>query len=177
MMYCFIDVETTGLDPEKNGLIEVSFGLKTELISNSFDKILTLRVNPEGYEVEDRALEVNGFTREEIVTFPKAEEHKEALESFFGSCLGVVPVGHNVKFDLAFIEKQLFKSFWPFHFYSVDTMSLAVLLLSIKKEPFPIRLDSLRKYYGLPTEGAHRSYKDICDTASILNRLVEEFKK
>ncbi len=70
MKHLFLDLETTGLDPHKNGVIHlagtVENRVRRDVIVEKFD--ITCNVYPDDV-IEDEALERNGRTRKEIASF------------------------------------------------------------------------------------------------------------
>lgn len=64
MKRCYIDVETTGTNPAKHGIIQLAGKIVIDGVEkNSFD----FKMKPfPGQEVEEEALKVTGTTREMI---------------------------------------------------------------------------------------------------------------
>ena len=113
------DVETTGLNPEKHAVITISGAIIINgVIKNWFDfKCRPLDTD----EIDDYALEVNGYTKEEIMTW---EHPKETLGKLFEMLEGYVkprenknnirnrfnPMGYNVPFDINMLSEMVKKS-------------------------------------------------------------------
>ena len=95
-----IDTETTGLSPKENSLLSIG---AVDLATGDTFKV-DCRVQ-DGRLVNDKALEVNGFTKEEIYdkSKPTAEEAVEALENFIKEHSAKVLIGYNFSFDLSFL--------------------------------------------------------------------------
>jgi DNA polymerase-3 subunit epsilon len=65
MNLCFIDVETTGTDPVKNGIIQISGQL---IVDEKLGEPFDFKVRPyPGDIIEDAALSVSGAKREQLV--------------------------------------------------------------------------------------------------------------
>lgn len=136
MTICFIDTETCGLDPYKNQVLtaamkivqpgkpdttkEISFGLLQSTVIN------------------DKALEVNGITREEIKKFPSAQDTYKELINFLQQFVNpydrtdkMIFAGYNARFDYdmmrAMFERLGDKYFgsW-FWFPPLDIMNTAM---------------------------------------------------
>lgn len=104
----WLDVETTGLNPEKNGIVSLACIADfdgQEVAKTSF------YMNPVGREIEDGALKVNGFTREQIANYPHWNEIKGDflawLVQTFTRAYIPMPVGgfNHVSFDCRFIRE------------------------------------------------------------------------
>lgn len=132
-----IDVETAGIDPQKNALLEICVVLLTmdeqgnlQRAESHFEHVLPFS----GAELDQKSLEFNGIDPFQPLRF--AVEEKIALERLFkpiftalkkSRCQRAVLVGHNAWFDLLFVKEAIkrtgVKS--PFHaFTCFDTATL-----------------------------------------------------
>lgn len=95
-----IDTETTGLDPKTNSLL--SIGAVDLATGDTFKMDCRLQ---EGRQINAKALEVNGFTLEEIndKSKPTAEEAVSKLEEFIKNHNAEVLFGYNFAFDISFL--------------------------------------------------------------------------
>ena len=94
-----IDIETTGLDPQKDTIIEIGAvrfnGQRVE------DEWSTL-INPNRH-IPEAITQLTGIDDAMVRNAPRLQEVLEELETFAGD----MPVlGQNVRFDLAFLQKQ-----------------------------------------------------------------------
>lgn len=110
MNLLIIDLETSGLDAETNGIISIAAKLY-----DSDRKLLTsynANCNPEGSEIDLGALKVNRFSIANIESF---RSEKDIIKTFCDWLLGLkvqgelVLGGHNPHFDLGFIKSKLRK--------------------------------------------------------------------
>ncbi|MDF1758186.1 MAG: ribonuclease T [Legionellaceae bacterium] len=136
-----IDVETSGVNPEKNALLEIA----AVLVSMDKDGYFTPgecvfeHVLPfEGAELDPKSLEFNKIDPYQPLRYARDEKH--ALEKIFAkitlslrknNCQRAVLVGHNAWFDLLFLNSAIkrtgIKS--PFHaFTCFDTATLSGLV-------------------------------------------------
>lgn len=181
-MYCIFDTETGGLDPEKHALLTVAFVMKPDLDKDYVACVQEFRMNPGEYEVTDGALKVNGYTREEIATWPDREETAESIKRFledWGRMGAFIPAGHNLIFDKGFLLQVI-----PEHFYNTyfnhrfqDSM-IVTNFLNLARPGFSSgsSLQALREKFGIEEEGAHEATKDALDTAEVMRRLIQELK-
>ncbi len=149
--YVVFDLETTGLSPGKDEIIEIS-GIKVQ-DGKAMAEYSTL-VHP-GCPIPCEATNINGITDEMVQDAPKL---KEALENFLTFAGNAVLVGHNIhSFDMKFLQagagRELNRTLSNDY---VDTLYLARTLLPLTR----FRLTDVASYFHLETEGAHRALND-----------------
>ena len=103
----FFDTETTGLDPEKDQIIELAAALVTENgIELKIDAFCKL---PEGEKIPEKIVELTHITDDMLAD--KGIDYREACRIFCNmlhSDSEVLLVAHNIQFDLLFIL-EMFK--------------------------------------------------------------------
>ena len=98
--YVLFDLETTGLSPDTDAIIEIS-ALKV-IGGEVADEFSTL-INP-CMHIPYKASSVNGITDDMVQDSPKIDEALRAFTAFIGDS---ILVGHNIKnFDLRFIQRD-----------------------------------------------------------------------
>ena len=180
---CFIDIETTGTDPKKNGLVQLAGIIVIDGVEvDTFD----FRLAPfEADIIEDGALSVNGIKREDLAGFsPPREVYREFCDLLgqhvdkFNKLDKSFFVGYNARFDADFIrawfEKcgDVYFGSW-FWFPPIDVMNLALVSLMDKRATMPnFKLATVAKDLGLEPEGAlHDALTDIRLTQQLFNKL------
>ncbi len=161
-----VDVETSGMDPEKSSILSIG----AVDFSNPENQFYAECYMWEGAEIEEGdgknlkcALEVNGFSREEVHDKTKNSE-KQLLEKFFtwiDSCEEQTFGGQNPFFDNKFIAaaaKRGNLSWWLWD-RLIDLHTLGYthylkrgLTPPLRNKKTSIRLDSILVYVGLPEE-------------------------
>jgi len=141
-----LDIETTGLSPDKHCM--VSLGAVDNITGDEFYQ--ECRIYPES-EVDDFALGVNGFTREQITDSTKPWPH-EVLAAFIEWSVGREPLlgGQQVgSFDILFLKALMprIAAKWPFTHRSVDLHSIAYAQLGKS-----LSLDGILMAVGLQAE-------------------------
>ena|SRR3990167_2860358 len=137
-----IDVETAGVNPLKDALLEIAAVLVKYNDEGILipDETFSTHVMPfEGANIDEKALEINKIDIHHPFRFAVSE--KEALQHLFQfaekelkntGCRRAVLVGHNAHFDLNFIvaaTKRCHFQHSPFHaFTCFDTATLAGLM-------------------------------------------------
>lgn len=156
-IYVALDLETTGLDPAKEEIIEVGavrFDGEREL-----DSFATL-INP-GRSIPPHITELTGISDRDVLTAPAFAAVRERLGKFVGDA---VLVGHNVRFDLGFLHRQGCLRRHPY----IDTLELATILMP--HEP-RYGLARLAERLGIEPGTAHRGLDDARTTMQLLHAL------
>ena len=157
-----VDVETTGRDPKVADLIEIgAVRVRGGKVVDSFSTF----VNP-GRTIF--GAQMHGITDAEVAGAPVAREAAEKLLAFVA---GAPVVGHNVGFDLGFLDAALGE---PGKFIAggyFDTLVIA-------REGYPdlesYKLGDIARFLGISVETAHRGLADAETTAGILLRFAED---
>ena len=117
--YTVIDIETTGLDPRFDEIIELgAIRVRNGVESDCFEQL----VKPER-PIDDFITELTGITNEMLATAPDIET---VLPDFLQFINDDIVVGHNVNFDINFIyDTSLYYLKKPFTNSFVDVMRLS----------------------------------------------------
>jgi DNA polymerase-3 subunit epsilon len=163
--FAVIDLETTGMAPGQSRIIEV--GAAKFQGGECLGTFQTL-VNP-GCEVPLFITMLTGITEAVLVPAPPIEEVLPALLEFLGDA---VLVGHNLRFDTAFVDAALVATGRRrLHQPRVDTLALARRLMG---DDVPNRrLATLARFFRTDTEPTHRALDDVLATAAVLHGLLE----
>jgi len=162
----WVDTETTGLNPSEHEVIEVAIVTETVHADGSGSIVggWSAKIAPERIEAADaRALEVNGYTPEKWKDARPFNEIADELAKLLAS--GSIICGHNVGFDVGFIEAAFTrigrKVRIPYH--RLDTVTMAYAAWNATGTGPGLSLDKLRKHLAMPTEGSHSALKDAED--------------
>lgn len=153
--YVVIDLETTGLDPRFDEIIEIA-GIKYsgEQEVGRFQSL----VNP-GFSIDAFITELTGISNEMLATAPFLSSVLPAFLDFVGQN---VVVGHNVNFDINFIyDNAQNLSLDAFSNDFVDTMRLSRRLY---KDMENHKLSTLVSYLGVAEIVEHRALSDCTNT-------------
>lgn len=150
--YVVFDLETTGLSPVSDAIVEISgIKVKAGVVTGNFSTL----VNP-GRSIPYGAIAVHGITDDMVKDAPCIAQ---ALGDFLKFAGDMVLVGHNIHtFDMKFLyeasEKELNKTVANDY---IDTLYLARRCLPQLAHH---RLVDLAAHFHFPTEGAHRALND-----------------
>lgn len=155
-----IDLETTGLDPQRDAVIEIgAVRFRGERVEDSF----TTLVNP-GRPLPPFITQLTGITDDMLGAAPRLTEVLGDVHAFVGQD----PVlGHNVGFDLAFLRRRGLLAYNE----TLDTFDLASVLLPSAGR---YRLSALAGALGVPLRAQHRALDDAQTTRAVYLRLLEK---
>lgn len=163
--YVCIDIETTGLDPTQDKIIEIA---AIKVVDNQVVDSYSSLINP-NIIVNDFIVELTGITNQELANAPTIEQILPEFINFVGDN---IVVGHNVHFDINFIYDNSMKFLGkPFSNDFIDTLRLSRKLLpSIKSH----RLHLLTEYFNINVNEFHRALSDVYTTVKIFNELEKQ---
>lgn len=159
----FVDLETTGLDVDCHGIIEIGCIFETDGKREAED--FQALANPGEVEYSAGAAEVHKISREAIAAAPALYE---VLQQFDRRCAdGAIVSGWNTKFDEAFLYKayQRYGMTWRFDYHIFDVWSLYKRLQLLGKLPADLHLGlgTVARHYNIVRDGedAHRALTDV----------------
>ena len=162
--YVCIDLETTGLNPKLDKIIEIG---AVKVINGEITETFETFVNP-GRKLEQRIMELTGIRDEQLTDAPYIDEVLPDLLDF----LGDLPLlGHSILFDYSFLKKAAVDRKLTFERQGVDTLKIARRFLTQLEHR---SLDYLCEYYQIP-HNAHRALADARATVQLFGKLVDAF--
>ena len=179
----YIDVETTGTDSSRHGIIQVGAIFK---ISGTVVDEFDLKCAPhQGADIEDQALQVTGTTRGELPHRMNSFDAFLAFRQFLNRHIEpydredkCYPAGYNVHFDLDFIQN------W-FRLHG-DKYGIGSYVNWKRLDPLPVlfmkdfagslslpdyKLETVCRHFGIEVE-AHNALSDIRATRKLLAKLL-----
>ena len=162
--FCVVDLETTGSSKE-DGITEVgAIKVRGGQCLGTFHTL----VNP-GRLVPPEITVLTGITEAMVRPAPRIDA---VLPAWLEFSEGTVIVGHNVRFDLGFLNGALERHGWDRHRNpAVDTCALARRL--VRDEVPNCRLGTLASRFRLDHQPSHRALDDALATCDLLHLLLE----
>lgn len=191
MKFLFLDTETTGINPDINGLVEIAaeYHVDGKKVSQWNSKMFAKQQSP---IVNLQALKVNKHSIKGLHSLP---DEAVALAEFCEWVLGLdtkdlIIVGHNIQFDINFIKAALKKyGVEGFELISstktIDTVGLARVLMYAGKldlgavtSVHGANVGNLARALGvdLSNRTLHTATDDIAVTAEIYYKMVALIK-
>ena len=161
--YCVIDIETTGLNPGWDKIIEISaLKVRNNIITDKFTSL----INP-SIEISPFITQLTGITNEMLLTAPPL---KEILPNFISFINDDVVLGHNITFDLYFLSTEslqlLGKNF------TNDYINTLPLSRKIFPELSSHQLSVLAENLKITTP-AHRAECDCITTKELYDKIYK----
>lgn len=165
--YVVFDIETTGLSPTNNRIIEIgAVRIKDGKIQDTFSEF----VNPE-VPIPYTITKLTSITDAMVQNAPTIEVILPKFLEYIGDAS---VVAHNATFDTGFIRENAKRLGLVFDSTIVDTMTLAHILLP---ELGKYTLDRLCKQFGVVNEHHHRACDDAAATAEIFVKMIKMIKE
>ncbi len=154
-----IDIETTGLQVERDAIIEIgALRFNERRIENEWSSL----INP-GRHIPEFITGLTGIDDAMVRQAPKLGDIAHELEAFAGDAM---VVGHNVRFDLTFLNQAgLLRAN-----KAIDTYELASVLMPSAPR---YNLGSLGSQLGVLLPATHRALDDARVTQVVFLRLFE----
>jgi DNA polymerase-3 subunit epsilon len=163
--FCVIDLETTGVSPADCAITEIgAVRLRGGECLGTFQTL----INP-GRAIPTVITVLTGITEAMVMPAPPIESVIPSLLEFIGDS---VIVGHNIRFDVSFIDAALRATERPrLTNVVVDTRALAHRL--VRDEVPDCRLGTLASRFRLDHRPTHRALDDALATGDLLHALLE----
>lgn len=163
--FCVLDLETTGGSPAQSEITEI--GAVRYQGGDLLGTFQTL-VDP-GLSIPPSITILTGITQAMVLDAPPIAEALPTFLEFIGDA---VIVGHNVRFDLSFLNAAAMRlGYGRLENKSVDTAALARRL--VRSEVRNLRLQSLAAHFRSPVTPNHRALDDARATAHVFHAMLE----
>lgn len=163
--FVVVDLETTGGSPTDCAITEI--GAVKYRGGETLGRFETL-VNP-GVPIPPMITVLTGITETMVMPAPRIDEVLPQFLEFLG---GAVIVGHNVRFDVSFLDAACVRlGYSRLSHRRVDTVGMARRL--VRDEVPNLKLGTLARHLRVPTEPNHRAMADAQATAEVLHCLLE----
>lgn len=159
--HIYVDLETTGLNPNQDRVCQVGI-----ILPNG--KEIDVLINPE-IPISPSSTELHGITNEKVKDAPKFIDIANELIS--GLEEAEIFVAYNFTFDFQFLQNELFRTV---HYELRESDFTFFDPYKIFRKMFPHNLSNAYYFYtGKKIEGAHGAINDIRCTKEILEKQKE----
>ncbi len=163
-----LDCETTGLESDKDKIIEIALVRFTfETTIESFETL----IDP-GMPIPEASIAIHHITDDMVKGKPKIQEVLPKIFEFVGRS---IIVGHGITNDISFLCAAAKQNQVPCRLAShpyFDTLRLARLY----GESPTNSLEKLRQHFNIAEEGAHRAMNDVIVNIEVFKYLCQRFK-
>ncbi|MGK5593958.1 MAG: putative quorum-sensing-regulated virulence factor [Parachlamydiaceae bacterium] len=168
-VFVCLDCEMTGLDPEKDQIIEIAIAKFTfSEVLESFESLVDPLCS-----IPESSTAIHHITTEMIQGKPRIES---VLPAVLKMASNHVIIGHGVQYDIEMIARAAQKHCIPTNIRNnkfLDTLRLARLY-----GESPVNsLESLRKHFNIEDEGAHRAMSDVIVNIDVFKNLCRGFNR
>lgn len=164
--YIAFDIETTGLNPAENEIIEIgALKVREGKVAERFMELVR-PLSP----VSPSITALTGITNQMVSS---ARSRHDVISDFLDFCEEDILIGHNVSFDYSFIKTNAAAEGFPFEKSGIDTLKIAQ---KVHKDLESRSLEYLCHYYHIENRSAHRAYHDALATAKLYQTLAHYFE-
>ena len=167
-VFVCLDCELTGLDPDKDRVIEVAAAVfDSKTIFETFETL----IDPECL-IPESSIAIHHISQDMVAGKPKIADVFPELRKLIGRH---ILVGHGVGFDVEFLARAADRAGIPCEFRQnsfLDTLRMARLY-----GESPINsLSHLRQHFNIAEEGAHRAMSDVIVNLEVFRKFAKQYK-
>lgn len=148
--FTFIDVETTGMNPSKDRIIEIGI-IRVE--NNKIVKTFNSLINPEVH-IPPEIERITGISSKDVMHAPLFNSVKNEVRDLLNDSYFVA---HNARFDYGFIKYEFKRS-------EISFSSKHLCTVKLSRNLFPEHrrhdLTSIIERFNIPCKNRHRAYDD-----------------
>lgn len=167
--YIAIDIETTGLNPKQDKIIEIG---AIKVIDGKETDSFAAFVNPRR-DLPDRITSLTGIRGEMLENAPDIEEVIQEVMEFVEN---LPLLGHRVIFDYSFLKRAAIN--WgkacSWEKQGIDTLTLCRYLMPEEEKK---NLQAACRYFHIPLENAHRAVSDARAAHLLFLHLTKLYKE
>lgn len=166
LVIAIFDLETTGIDPARDQIIELS--VQKGLEKDAFRK--TWRIKP-SVPISPEAQAVHGISMEDLQGCKNFRAHSDVFRRIFEK--SEMLIGYNLEFDLSFVQAEFRRISQP----EIDLREKLLIdpyRLWRKCEPRTLA-DAHNRFAGSTLEGAHSAEQDVIATGRVLEGMLKAF--
>lgn len=160
MSFVALDIETTGLDPNKDAIIEIG---AIKFSGRRIEDEWSTLINP-GRRIPPFITQLTGITDQMVLKAPNLQSQLSSLTRFIGDN---PLLGHNIRFDVSFLRPHRVLGYNE----TIDTYEMAAVLLPRASR---YNLGALAQALGVLYPSAHRALDDARTTMGVYLRLLDE---
>lgn len=168
-IFVCVDLEFTGLDLEKDRIIEVA---AVQFNMNEILGEFQTLIDPE-CPISEVSIEIHRITEDMVKGKPKIGTIIPELLKFIGNR---ILVGHGIDFDMKWIDLAAKRNNIPCNITNLRFMDTLRLARLYGESPVN-SLEFLREHFHLDFDTAHRAMSDVMVNIEVFKKLIYGYKK
>lgn len=165
--YAAIDLETTGLNPKTDKIIEIG---AMKVVDGIVKEELSFLVQP-GRRVEENIVSLTGIDSGMLTDAPFIGEVIGDVVDFIGD---LPLLGHHIIFDYSFLKQAAVNQGLEFEKAGIDTLKLCRTFMPEEERK---TLSNACLYFGVEHQAAHRALSDAVAAHELFLALSERFEE
>ncbi|WP_349674399.1 3'-5' exonuclease [Lacrimispora sp.] len=163
--YVAVDLETTGLDPKRDKIIEIG---AVRVTDGKAEDTFECFVNPYR-NLEERVISLTGITDSQL----EPASGIESIIDHFLDFAGKLPIlGHHIIFDYSFLKRAAVNKGLCFERQGIDTLKLARRFMPEDRSK---SLSAACGYFGIEIKQSHRARFDAIAAHELYQTMKKEF--
>lgn len=164
----FLDLETTGVDPAKDRIVEISL---VKVQPDGTKEVKTRRLNPE-MPIPQEASEIHGIYDKDIADCPKFKEIAKSLAEYIEGCDFA---GYNSnKFDIPVLAEEFLRAEVDIDLKKRKFVDVQNIFHKMEQRTL---VAAYKFYCGKELEGAHSAEADTLATLEVLEAQLDMYEE
>lgn len=160
-----LDVETTGLVPGKDKIIEIgAVKVVDGCLKEKYSELINQHI-----KLPENIIQLTGITDQMLYEAKEEKQVMSGLRDFLGDD---ILLGHNILFDYSFLKVYYKSQKINFESLGIDTLLLSRIF---HQDLCSRSLENMCKCYGIEHSNAHRAYHDAMASYTLYFRLYEKY--
>ncbi|WP_367566999.1 PolC-type DNA polymerase III [Lacrimispora sp.] len=161
--YIAVDLETTGLDPKLDKVIEIG---AVRVLDGQIREVYETFVNPHR-KLEEEVAALTGISDDQVESAPEIGEVIKAFLEFAGD---LPLLGHHVIFDYSFLKRAAVNQSLNFERRGIDTLKLARRFMPPEEKK---NLKAACEYFGVEMNLSHRALADARASHFLYQEMIK----
>lgn len=162
----FLDLETTGVNPAKDRIVEVSL---VKVQPDGSEEVKTRRINP-GMPIPPESTQVHGITDDDVKDEPRFEQIAKSLAAYIEGC---DLAGYNSnKFDIPVLAEEFLRAGVDVDLKKRKFVDVQTIFHRMEQRTL---VAAYRFYCDRELEGAHSAEADTLATYEVLKAQLDRY--
>jgi len=164
----FFDLETTGLNPQTDRIVEICV---IKLNPDGTREVKTRRMNPT-IPISPESTVITGISDEDVKDCPTFKQLAKGIADFMQDC---DISGYNIlRFDIPMLQEEFKRAHVPFSMKGIEVVDVQRIYHKME----PRTLEAALKYYCQQEHtGAHAAEDDVIATINVLEGQLEMYQE